>query len=215
MKYRNIVWDWNGTLLNDLQTGVDTLADMLLRRGIKPLSVEDYKKIFGFPVIDFYVKVGFDLQAESMHDLSVDFVETYDKYAQDLQLNDGVENVLSFLKGSGRHQYILSALREDLLQQMTVDFHISSYFEQICGSDNIYAAGKIERGKRMVETYNICPSKTLMVGDTLHDAEVARALGFDYVLFTGGHNNQFRLQVAGPTISHMSELLKWLEMCED
>ncbi len=210
MKYKNIVWDWNGTLLDDLQTGVDTLAEMLSRRNIKPLSVEEYKKLFGFPVIDFYAKVGFDLQAESMHDLSVDFVETYDKNAKELQLNEGVENVLVSLKESGRQQYILSALREDLLQQMTADFHISSYFEQICGSDNIYAAGKIDRGKRMVNTYKLCPAETLMVGDTLHDAEVAKALGFDCLLFTGGHNDQVRLRKVAPTISQLSGLLKWL-----
>ncbi len=214
MRYKNIVWDWNGTLLNDLQTGVDTLADMLLRRSIAPLNIEEYKKKFGFPVVDFYVRIGFDLQVESMQDLSVDFVETYNKYACELQLNEGVRDVLTSLKKSGRHQYILSALREDLLQQMVADFHILSYFEDLCGSDNIYAAGKIERGKCMVETCNLCPSETLMVGDTVHDAEVAEALGFDCLLFTGGHNDRIRLQARGAVISRIPELLKWLEMNE-
>ncbi len=211
MKYKNVVWDWNGTLLDDLQTGVDTLADMLSRRGIQPLGVEEYKRQFGFPVVDFYVKVGFDLKAESLHDLSVDFVETYDKYAAGLQLNRGVEEVLCALKASGRHQYILSALREDALQQMAGDFQISSFFEQICGSDNIYAAGKIERGRRMVELYGLCPAETLMVGDTLHDAEVAEALGFDCVLYAGGHNDLARLSTVAPVIYEMPELLDWLD----
>lgn len=83
-KYANIVWDWNGTLLDDLQAGVDALADMLSRRGITPLTPDEYKEQFGFPVEDFYRKVGFDMEAESMHDLSVDFVEAYDKYAGNL-----------------------------------------------------------------------------------------------------------------------------------
>ena len=53
MKYKNVVWDWNGTLLNDVKVGVNTLNDMLGRRGLPLLSVEDYKEKFGFPVIDF------------------------------------------------------------------------------------------------------------------------------------------------------------------
>ena len=86
MKYKNVVWDWNGTLLNDVKVGVNTLNDMLGRRGLPLLSVEDYKEKFGFPVIDFYDRVGFDMEKESFHELSVDFVETYDKYAGEVGL---------------------------------------------------------------------------------------------------------------------------------
>ena len=58
MEYRNVVWDWNGTLLNDLETGVQTLNDMFARRGMPAFSVEEYRERFGFPVIDFYRDAG-------------------------------------------------------------------------------------------------------------------------------------------------------------
>ena len=45
MAFKSIVWDWNGTLLNDLQVGVDVLNDMLGRRGVAPLNVDEYKKV--------------------------------------------------------------------------------------------------------------------------------------------------------------------------
>ncbi len=211
-KYKNLVWDWNGTLLNDIMTGVDTLNDMLERRGLQKLSVERYKDMFGFPVAGFYRKVGFDPEKESLHELSVDFVETYDRYAGNLALNPSVPEVLRGIQRTGRKQYILSALREDLLKQMVAGFHIDAYFEQVCGSDNIYAAGKIERGKRMVETYRLCPEETLMVGDTLHDAEVAQALGFGCILYAGGHNSVRRLCEKAPVIESMEELLKREEL---
>lgn len=207
MKYGNIVWDWNGTLLDDVQTGVDTLADMLRRRGMQPLSVEEYKERFGFPVIDFYRGIGFDLRRESMHELSVDFVESYEKYAGSLALVPGAAEVLTALQKTGRKQYILSALREDELQRMTRAYGIDSYFERICGSDNIYADGKIERGRRMLQTCPIRPEETLMVGDTLHDAEVAHALGFQCILYAGGHNDEARLRTAAPVIHRLEELL--------
>ena len=101
MKYKNVVWDWNGTLLNDVKVGVNTLNDMLGRRGLPLLSVEDYKEKFGFPVIDFYDRVGFDMEKESFHELSVDFVETYDKYAGEVGLNEGVREVLAGIQQTG------------------------------------------------------------------------------------------------------------------
>lgn len=206
-KYKNIVWDWNGTLLDDVDTGVRTLADMLARRGLCPLSLEEYKAQFGFPVEEFYHKVGFDLEKESMHELSVDFVETYDKFAGHLALNPEVRETLATFQQSGKRQYILSALREELLKPMTQEFGINTYFEGICGSDNIYAAGKIERGLRMLADYGIAPSETLMIGDTLHDAEVANRLGFACILYAGGHNDEQRLRRKVPVIHSFGELL--------
>lgn len=206
MRYKNIVWDWNGTLLDDVEIGVNTLNDMLSRRELHQLSVDEYKDQFGFPVVEFYQKVGFDMEKESLHELSVDFVATYDKYATSIALNSDVPEVLAALQQAGIKQYILSALREDLLLQMLRDFDIDSRFDQACGSDNIYAAGKIERGQRMVKALDICPAETLMVGDTIHDAEVAKALGFGCVLFSGGHNSEWRLLEKAPVIHQLRDL---------
>ena len=86
-------------------------------------------------------------------------------------------------------------------------FQIDSRFDRACGANDIYAAGKIERGQQMLQTCPIVPEDTLMVGDTIHDAEVADALGFDCILFAGGHNNEERLQKKAPVIHRMRELL--------
>lgn len=207
MRYKNVVWDWNGTLLDDVEAGVNTLNDMLGRRGMPLLSVQNYRDLFGFPVEDFYRKVGFDLVGESMHELSVDFVETYERFGQQVDLNPQAGAVLEGLQQRGVRQYILSALREDLLQKMIGDLSIGKYFERACGSGDIYASGKIERGRRMLATCHIRPEETLMVGDTVHDAEVAHALGFDCMLFAGGHNSERRLREEAPVIHQMDELL--------
>lgn len=206
-KYGNVVWDWNGTLLDDVKVGVKTVNDMLRRRGLPLLTEQEYKDRFGFPVADFYGCIGFDTEKESLHELSVDFVETYDRYAGEVGLNPHVPEVLAAVRQSGRKQYILSALREDLLRRMLADFHIDSRFDGVCGSDDIYAAGKIERGRRMLEALAICPAETLMVGDTLHDAEVAETLGLDCILFAGGHNSEWRLAEKAAVIHDLRELV--------
>lgn len=86
-------------------------------------------------------------------------------------------------------------------------FGIREYFEGVCGSNNIYADGKVARGMEMLRMFPIVPSETVMVGDTLHDAEVAEALGFDFRLYAGGHNSRERLEKKGIVLQRMEQLL--------
>lgn len=207
MKYKNIVWDWNGTLLNDVTLGHGALARVLEKRGLGAITLQEYKDRFRFPVRDFYEELGFDFSRDSWHDVSQDFVDAYDLLAGGVALNDGVDNVLHGLRGVGVKQYILSALEENTLRKMVGDFGIDDCFELVCGSDDIYAGGKVPRGERMLAACGIHPGETLMVGDTLHDAEVAGALGFECVLYAGGHNSEWRLREKAPVIRDMAELL--------
>ncbi|MDR0981998.1 MAG: HAD family hydrolase [Culturomica sp.] len=206
-KYKNIVWDWNGTLLDDLQVGVLTLNKMLEHRNLLPLTTADYKDNFGFPVNDFYEKIGFDFSKESLHDISVEFVEVYESYEHKSRLNPEAMEVLGNMKDNGKRQYILSALREKMLKHEVDHLGIDSFFTAVYGSDNIYAEGKIARGKQFVTETGIIPSETVMIGDTLHDAEVASALGFDCILYSGGHNSRSRLEATGlPVVDSLKDV---------
>lgn len=203
MKYKNVVWDWNGTLLDDVAIGHATLCRMLERRGLKPITLEEYKDLFGFPVKDFYEVIGFDFSRDNWHEVSLDFVETYDGLAGGVTLTPGAETVLGEIQQAGIKQYILSALNETSLTEMVFGFGINERFERLCGSDNIYADGKVCRGQRMLNVCGINPEETLMVGDTLHDGEVAEALGFDFILYSGGHNSEWRLREKGQVITEL------------
>lgn len=207
MKYKNIVWDWNGTLLNDVAVGHGALKQMLEKRGLETISLQEYKDRFGFPVHDFYESLGFDFTRDDWHEISLDFVTAYDRLSGGMTLNGGVREVLDTLQQSGIRQYILSALEENTLRGLVHDFDIAGKFDRVCGGDDIYAGGKIPRGQRMLADCGFCASETLMIGDTLHDSEVAAALGFDCILYAGGHNSEWRLCEKGKVIRDMVELL--------
>ena len=66
----------------------------------------------------------------------------------------------------------------------------------------------------MVEKYLICPAETLMIGDTIHDAEVAKALGFDVLLYTGGHNSSDRLAQTAEIITQMNQIPDFLDKAD-
>ena len=207
MEYKNVVWDWNGTLLDDVKISVDTINVMLERKHLGKLTVEEYRSIFGFPVKPYYESIGFAFTRDDWDAVSRDFVNIYNDLAKDVKLTPGIIPVLEGIKKKGIRQYILSALKEDLLIGMLERFGIREYFEGVCGSNNIYADGKVVRGMEMLRMFSIVPDETVMIGDTLHDAEVAEALGFDFRLYAGGHNSMERLAEKGIVLQRMEQLL--------
>ena len=65
MKYTHIIWDFNGTILDDVSIGIESVNIMLSRRKMKTIdSVEEYREIFGFPIKEYYKRCGFDFEAE-------------------------------------------------------------------------------------------------------------------------------------------------------
>ena len=65
MKYDHVIWDFNGTVLDDMQVGIDSVNEMLAARGLPTLSgVTEYRAAFDFPVEDYYRRLGFDFDRE-------------------------------------------------------------------------------------------------------------------------------------------------------
>ncbi|MBN2352282.1 MAG: hypothetical protein JXD23_06910 [Spirochaetales bacterium] len=59
-KLCTVVWDWNGTLLNDMEACIRSMNLMLENRSLPPIDFETYRNVFTFPVIDYYRAVGID-----------------------------------------------------------------------------------------------------------------------------------------------------------
>jgi len=207
MNYKNVIWDWNGTILNDLDTCFITLNDMLRRRSIPEITKAKYRSLFRFPVVDFYDEIGFDLTKESFDKVSVDFVTTYNKNSANLQLQPGVLETLQELNRMGVKQYVLSALEQNTLLKLLKFYKISHFFEGVAGSDNIYGEGKLRQGEKLIAKSNIDTDSSLMVGDTTHDAEIAVKLELSVVLYAGGHNSKERLEKHAIVINDFSEIL--------
>ncbi len=207
--YKTIIWDWNGTLLNDLDLSVDSVNILLKERNLPTLTVEKYKDIFGFPVIDYYVKAGFDFEKEPFEIPAKQYVKLYAAGASELKLFPDVIETLQFFKENGYKQIVLSAMKDDNLKLMIDYARITHFFDGIFGIKDNYAREKISLGKQVVEKLNINPAECLMIGDSLHDAEVAEQCGFDCILYCGGHVSKHRLESKKlRVIEKLSELIK-------
>ena len=115
MKIKHIIWDYNGTLLNDVELCVEVINEMLSIRNKKLISVTDYREVFDFPVKDYYQKVGFDFSKESFEEIGQNFIDRYNQRINQTYLQKNVLETLSNLGQKGFIQHILSARLETSL----------------------------------------------------------------------------------------------------
>jgi phosphoglycolate phosphatase len=207
MQYESIIWDWNGTLLDDAWLGVDIMDCMLKSRNMPGLSLERYREIFDFPVKDYYAKLGFDFASEPFELVGNEFIEKYNSRHFECRLRPFARETLQKINALGIRQFALSARNHQNLEEEFLFHGILDYFEHFSGLPDNWANGKISLGKALIDSQNILSSKTLLIGDTYHDYEVASALGPGCILIEGGHQSKNRLLKAdAPVISHFDEL---------
>ena len=180
-------------MVNDVDFAVNTINRVLLENALPEISREDYRRLFGFPVRDYYERIGFDFSSHRFEVVGTRFIEIYNSGAKDLDLFEGVPELMSGLRSSGKRHAILSAGQQSHLDEMLDHFKLSDHFDHICGIDNHYAASKVDRGKELMKLWNVDLKETVMVGDTDHDLEVAKALGIEIILVADGHQSYERL----------------------
>ncbi len=193
VKYKHIIWDWNGTLINDIWLVVEIMNKMLKKRNLPRIDSKKYRDIFDFPVTKYYSKLGFDFSNEPFKKLTNEFISEYYQRFNECKLFDEAEEVLEKIRDRGISQSILSASKEDVLIEKIKYYGIDKYFSKIIGLENHYAESKIERGKKWIAELNLNPQEVLLIGDTIHDYDVSKHIGCDCLLVANGHHSYERL----------------------
>lgn len=198
-KYAHVIWDWNGTLFNDAELCADVFSNVLKKYGLRPVTIEKYREIFTFPVRNYYETAGFDFGKHSFEEVGREWMDEYEERKNSCGLFQDTVEVLSYIKSLGIRQYILSAYPEESLIQMVRFTGIENYFSRIVGLDHIYATGKTDLGLKLVKQINT-GGKILFLGDTVHDFEVAEAIGADCILISNGHQAESKLLETGTIV---------------
>ena len=209
MTSKLIIWDWNGTLLNDVNACVDAMNVMLQRRNMNLLDHTKYKRIFTFPVQDYYNSLGFNFQKESFEELSIEYIDLYKKISKDSPLQIGVKESLSYFKENDCSQIIISASEQVSLEKQVDERGITQYFDSIIGLNNIHAKSKLDNATNYINDSLVKFDEIIFIGDTYHDFEVAKAIGADCILVQNGHQvfEQFKLENNATVINDLGVLL--------
>jgi len=207
-RVRAVIWDFNGTLIDDVALAVRSINVLLSRRGLRPLSLDSYRRLFGFPMEEYYRRLGFDLSVETMTGLADEFHEAYLPGLPECRLHDGTRELLEHLRGGGASQFVLSAMEEGSLRAAIEHLEIASYFTDVCGLEDRLAGPKTARGRKLFERLGISGEDVLLIGDMDHDAEVGSTLGISVALVAQGHQAEERLRAAGCRVFRTFQELK-------
>jgi len=213
-RYKHIIFDWNGTLFNDVELCAEIMNVLLTRESLPNISIQRYKQIFTFPVVEYYKIAGHTFERNSFEVLGKQFMVEYETRKAVCQLFPGVLNLLTDLKNKNIYLHLLSAYEQQSLNNILKYFNINSLFENIVGLDNIYASGKSHLAKQLAEKirYDGEEKNILLVGDTIHDYEVAKEINSDCILISHGHQDEERLLKLGiPVVNNFIELTNLLK----
>lgn len=206
---RQVLWDWNGTLLDDLTYAIGVRNRTFPAFGLPRIgSVAEYHRQFTFPVRRYYERAG--VTDETFVAVAHAWMAEYVRGFGTVPLHVDAAEALARFAAAGVRQAVLSATRRDMLESQIARFPIRAYFTDVLGLSDIYARSKEAVGLDYLARCGVPAASTLMIGDTLHDAEVARAMGTGCVLVARGHQSRETLLTAGvPVMDTLLEAAAW------
>ncbi len=193
---KTIIWDYNGTILDDAGISVRIENEMLTERGYKAgYSLQDYKNLYAMPMEDYYRQLGYTFETESFAEASAQFMQRYEELFPECSLCEGVEEKLSEAVEKGYQNVILSSCEDGILHRQCDALSISKYFSEIMGVDNLVGGSKIGIGQDWLLRSRTNPKDCRFLGDTSADYDTAAALGIEQItLISNGHQSFERLQ---------------------
>ncbi|MBQ9742842.1 MAG: HAD family hydrolase [Ruminococcus sp.] len=210
-KYSTLIWDFNGTLVDDVHAALAAVNDMLTKRNQPTIDLDRYQQEVDTPIINFYNNV-FLPGTLDFSDAVVEFNIGYDKYLPEKPLMEGAQEMLRFFSSRGKRQTVVSASNVQKVTRMLTSLGIINYFERVIARDDYMAGDKLYLAKQYFQEESIDPSDALVIGDCVADWQMAKALGADSVLITRGHQGRREFSVTDALIiDNLSELKSIIE----
>ncbi len=185
-----IFWDWNGTLLDDLDYSLSVHNEIFKSKGISVLSKEFYQDNFMLPISEYYDKLDLESLGISRDEMTGLFTANYKASHHKPRLYNGAWDCLRSLYKAGVIQVLFSAAHITELEFQIKHHNIADYFKALSGAEDFNGGSKLHRGRAIKEEYNLI--KGVVVGDTLHDVQIGREIGFETVWVSEGHQSLHR-----------------------
>ena len=218
------VFDWNGTILADTVPSWKAGNECLKFYGAKAISLKEHRETFFFPILPFYEKHGVSAETvlERRDEGNAVFQKAYERYAKNCRTRHGARALLQHLNETGVECIILSNYQTDKieghLERLKLDHHFKYISAHDCGGTTILqSTTKVLRLKSYMEEYGHNFEDTVIIGDTMEEPEIARALGITSIGITDGYISRRRLYEAQPdyivhTLSGVLSLSKPLSL---
>ncbi|MGY4473318.1 HAD family hydrolase [Bradyrhizobium sp. USDA 3364] len=199
-----IIFDWNGTLLDDANAVLQTINAILSRFGRAAVDMHKLREKFELPPSVLFRNLGMskdEIEVVQSNDNAI-FHDTYEFLARNAALRKGARNVL--LAADQRaiqtvivSNHIVGPIRTQL-RRLGIKTHVTDILAFESRATQFMSMSKQERLRLYMQANDLSPERTVIVGDMPVETEIARNLGLINVSIVGGYVSEGRLRAAGP-----------------
>ncbi|MDE2030112.1 MAG: HAD family hydrolase [Alphaproteobacteria bacterium] len=198
-----VVWDWNGTLLDDTDLMLVCVNIILERMNRAPITMERFRETQMKPLKNFYLAVGVD-EKDIPHVLEQErtlFHDHYEPMAIGAPLRDGATDLLAALNTHGTAGVIVSNHITGEIIRLLKQHDIHHHFDEVIAYESRGVQFREPKGEKLhayIAANGLNDADGIIIGDTVEEMEIARALGMASVAITGGIQSESRLRAAHP-----------------
>lgn len=199
---RHVVWDWNGTLLDDFHVVVAAASAACATLGRLPVTPEEYRACFTRPIEASYERLlGRPLAEGEWQELALTFHGSYQSGVGAARLAEDAIAALATVTRSGLTQSLLSMWTHDELVALVEAFDLTGWFGRVDGQPTFGGGHKEEHLHRHLDVLELRGEEVLLIGDSLDDAHAARAVGAACVLVGSGPHPADALAASGAPVA--------------
>ncbi|MFI1397871.1 HAD family hydrolase [Streptomyces sp. NPDC020681] len=208
----HLVWDWNGTLLDDIKAVIGATNAAFEEIGLEPITLESYRELYCVPIPRFYERLMGRLPTDAEWVVMDEaFHRHYSDHRVGCGLTEGVEELLREWRAAGRSQSLLSMYGHEELVPVVRGYGIESHFIRVDGRTGPSGGGKSLHMERHLAALDglAAPERTVVIGDAVDDAVAAAHVGALAVLYTGGSHSRASLESVGvPVVDTLAEAVE-------
>ncbi|MEN8650082.1 HAD family hydrolase [Streptomyces sp. 21So2-11] len=204
----HLVWDWNGTLLDDISAVIGATNAAFAEIGLESITLARYRELYCVPIPLFYERLMGRLPTDEEWEVMDEaFHRHYTAYRIGCALTEGVEELLREWRSAGRSQSLLSMYGHEELVPVVRGYGIEPHFVRVEGRTGPSGGSKAAHmARHLAALCDVGPEGVVVIGDTVDDAVAAAHVGARAVLYTGGSHSRGSLEVAGvPVVDTLAE----------
>ncbi len=202
---RNIIFDWSGTLVDDLPAVWEATNHVFSQAGVAPLTLDQFRAEFALPFTGFYQRY---TPHVAMPQLEAWFHGRFREVQESVVALPHAREFLEFCRERGVRTFVLSTVhREHFATQ-----NRKVGFEPFLDRPYVEVWDKRTKIHELLAENGLHPAETLFIGDMEHDIETARHGGVSSCAVLTGYNRLDQLRAAQPDVivEHLGELRRML-----
>ena len=180
--FRNLIFDWSGTLVDDLAPVLEATNAVLGKYGVPPLDRESFRRRFRLPYPEFYAEI---LPAVPIEELEARFRTAFEATLTPATVLPHAREKLEWCAALGIRCFVLTSMDSTAFERQLHAFGLSHFFETTYSG----VIDKRELIHGILANHNLDPAETALVGDMTHDVETARHGGISSIAVLTGYNH--------------------------